>query len=100
MRAARSPRGSIARRSTAPPTLATFDPTLLINGAYQILTTAVASGGGGTTTCTSNVFVAGDMKLGDYTTTYLDMETSIAGFPVQVLRTYDTKDTRVGDFGV
>jgi Bacterial Ig domain/Cadherin-like domain len=83
-----------------PATLATFDPTLVVNGAYQILTTAVASGGGGTTTCTSNVFVMGDMKLGDYTTTYLDMETSIAGFPVQVLRTYDTKDTRQGDFGV
>jgi YD repeat-containing protein len=28
------------------------------------------------------------------------METSIAGFPVQVLRTYDTKDTRQGDFGI
>ena len=48
----------------------------------------------------SSVFVSGDMKLGDYQTTYLDMETSIAGFPVQVLRTYDTNDTRLGDFGV
>ena len=90
----------LASGTGAPPaTLATFDPTLVINGAYQILTTAVASGGG-STTCTSNVFVAGDMKLGDYQTTYLDMETSIAGFPVQILRTYDTKDTRQGDFGI
>jgi RHS repeat-associated protein len=86
--------------SGAPPaTLATFDPTLLTNGAYQILTTAVSSGGG-SGTCSASVFVSGDMKLGDYTTTYLDMETSIAGFPVGVLRTYDTKDSRVGDFGV
>ena len=90
----------LATGSGSPPaTLATFDPTLLINGAYQILTTAVSSGGG-TATCTAGVFVSGDMKLGDYTTTYLDMETSIAGFPVRVLRTYDTKDTRIGDFGV
>jgi RHS repeat-associated protein len=90
----------LASGSGAPPaTLATFDPTLLINGGYQILATAVSSGGG-TTTCTTNVFVAGDMKLGDYQTTYLDMQTSIAGFPVQVLRTYDTKDTRQGDFGI
>ena len=90
----------LATGSGSPPaTLATFDPTLLINGAYQILITAVSSGGG-TATCTAGVFVSGDMKLGDYTTTYLDMETSIAGFPVQVLRTYDTTDTRIGDFGV
>jgi RHS repeat-associated protein len=90
----------LATGSGSPPaTLATFDPTLLVNGAYQILTTAVASGGG-TATCTASVFVSGDMKLGDYTTTYLDMETSVAGFPVRVLRTYDTKDTRIGDFGV
>jgi RHS repeat-associated protein len=90
----------LATGSGLPPaTLATFDPTLLVNGAYQILTTAVSSGGG-TGTCTAGVFISGDMKLGDYTTTYLDMETSIAGFPVRVLRTYDTKDTRIGDFGV
>jgi RHS repeat-associated protein len=89
----------LATGSGAPATLAAFDPTLLTNGVYQIITTAVSSGGG-TGTCTASVFVSGDMKLGDYTTTYLDMETSIAGFPVRVLRTYDTKDTRVGDFGV
>ncbi len=86
--------------SGAPPAvLATFDPSTLINGAYQILTTAVSSGGG-SATCTASVFVTGAMKLGDYTTTYLDMSTSIAGFPVQVLRTYDTKDARLGDFGI
>lgn len=90
----------LASGSGQPPaTLATFDPTLLINGAYEILTRAVSSGGGART-CTTDVFVAGEMKLGDYQTTYLDMETSIAGFPVQVLRTYDTTDKRVGDFGV
>jgi len=94
-----TPRVLATGSGTPPATLATFDPTLLVNGAYQILTTAVASGGG-TGTCTTGVFVSGDMKLGDYTTTYLDMETSIAGFPVRVLRTYDTKDSRIGDFGV
>ena len=82
-----------------PATLATFDPTTLINGLYQILVTAEASGGG-VKTCAIDVFVSGEMKLGDYQTTYLDMETSIAGFPVQVLRTYDTTDKRIGDFGV
>jgi RHS repeat-associated protein len=82
-----------------PPTLATFDPTLLVNGAYQILV-AVKASGGCTTTAVSNVFVTGDMKLGDYQTTYLDMETTISGVPVQVFRTYDTTDRRLGDFGI
>ncbi len=90
----------LATGSGLPPSpLATFDPTTLINGAYQILVTAKSSGGGAKT-CIVDVVVAGEMKLGDYQTTYLDMETTIAGFPVQVLRTYDTTDTRVGDFGV
>jgi RHS repeat-associated protein len=82
-----------------PAPLGTFDPTVLVNGSYQILIAAESSGGGKTTAVT-NVFVSGEMKLGDYRTTYLDMETSIAGFPVQVLRTYDTTDKRLGDFGV
>jgi RHS repeat-associated protein len=90
----------LASGSGPPPqTLATFDPTLLVNGAYQILTTAMSSGGG-TRTFTTDVCVAGNNKLGDYQTTYLDMQTSIAGFPVQVLRTYDTTDSRRGDFGI
>jgi RHS repeat-associated protein len=90
----------LASGSGPPPqTLGTFDPTLLINGAYQILTTAMSSGGG-TRTFTTDVCVAGNNKLGNYQTTYLDMQTSIAGFPVQVLRTYDTTDTRLGDFGI
>ncbi len=82
-----------------PATLATFDPTMLVNGSYEILTRAVSSGGG-TRTCATDVFVTGEMKLGDYQTTYLDMEASVVGFPVQLLRTYDTTDKRVGDFGV
>ncbi|MFL5931617.1 MAG: Ig-like domain-containing protein [Gaiellaceae bacterium] len=84
---------------TPPSTLATFDPTTLVNGPYQLLVSVEASGGC-TTTATSNVFVAGDMKLGDYQTKYLDMDTEISGIPVQVFRTYDTTDSRLGDFGV
>ena len=90
----------LASGSGLPPqTLASFDPTVLINGGYQILTTATSSGGG-TRTFTTDVCVAGSNKLGNYQTTYLDMQTSIAGFPVQVLRTYDTTDSRQGDFGI
>ena len=79
--------------------MATFDPTTLVNGNYQILI-AVESSGGGTRTSVSSVCVRGDMKLGDYQTTFLDMETTISGVPVQVFRTYDTTDKRLGDFGL
>ena len=84
---------------TPPAPLATFDPTMLVNGSYQILI-AVESTGGCTTSAVSNVFVTGDMKLGDYQTTYLDMDTTISGIPVRVFRTYDTTDRRLGDFGI
>ena len=86
---------------TGPPPspLTTFDPTTLINGLYQILI-AVESSGGGKTTAVTTVVVCGDMKLGDYKTTYLDLDTLIHRFPVQVLRTYDSTDKRLGDFGI
>jgi RHS repeat-associated protein len=90
----------LASGTGAPPrTLAMFDPTLLTNGTYQIRVRAQASGGG-SDTATSSVLVAGDLKLGDYATTYLDMEATLGGIPVQVLRTYDTTDKRRGDFGI
>ena len=90
----------IASGTGAPPAkLATLDPTTLVNGGYEVLVRVEASGGGATT-AVADVVVAGEMKLGDYTTTYLDLDTTIVGFPVQVLRTYDTTDPRLGDFGV
>ena len=71
----------------------------MANGCYQIQI-GVTSSGGGVTTAVSSVVVAGEMKLGDYATTYKDLSTTIAGFPIDVTRTYDTTDSRRGDFGV
>ncbi len=90
----------LASGAGSPPSpLATFDPTTMANGCYQIQI-GVTSSGGGVTTAVSSVVVAGEMKLGDYATTYKDLSTTIAGFPIDVTRTYDTTDSRQGDFGV
>ena len=78
---------------------AAFDPTKLPNGTYLVTIRSTASGGGIQTSQTSLV-VDGNLKLGRYQTTYQDLSVGVAGLPMQVLRTYDSFDKSVGDFGV
>lgn len=78
---------------------APFDPTLLPNGSYWITVRTTASGGG-TSVATFSLIVDGNLKLGRYQTTYQDLSVPIGGIPLQVLRTYDSFDKAVGDFGV
>lgn len=84
---------------TPPDPIATFDPTLLANDTYAIHFYATASGGG-TQEETTTVAVYGNLKLGRYVTTYQDMNVPVQGYQMQVLRTYDSTDKSVGDFGV
>lgn len=86
---------------TGPPpaTLATFDPTLLAGGAYNLTVSAVASGGG-TAQASTAVTVAGNLKLGRFVSTYSDLTVPVDGFEMSVQRTYDSTDKTVGDFGV
>ncbi len=91
---------AIASGSGDPPaTLATFDPTLLPNGACVVTVSATASGGG-TQSTTLDLVVDGALKLGRYELTYQDLSVPIGGIPIQVLRTYDSFDKSAGDFGV
>jgi RHS repeat-associated protein len=91
---------TLASGTGAPPSpLATFDPTLLANDTYAITITSTASGGG-IQTLTITVAVSGNLKLGRYVTTYEDLNVSVNGFQMQVRRTYDSTDKRVGDFGI
>jgi RHS repeat-associated protein len=90
----------IASGSGVPPSpLTTFDPTLLANDTYAITVAATASAGG-VQTATTTVAVSGNLKLGRYTTTYQDLSVPVNGFQMQVRRTYDSTDKRVGDFGI
>ncbi len=80
-------------------TLATLDPTLLLNGAYQLRLTATDTVGQ-LSTATSTVTVARSMKVGVFTLSFNDLTAPLAGLPIQLTRTYDSRDKRVGDFGI
>ncbi len=80
-------------------TLGSFDPTLLLNGAYT-LRLAVFDAGGNETDATIGVVVNGQQKPGLFTLHYTDLNVAAAGIPLTVTRTYDSRDKTVGDFGV
>jgi len=76
-----------------------FDPTLVRNGTYAIVIRAVTSGGGILVNETG-VGVEGSYKPGRYATTYLDVAVNSSDIPIDLLRTYDSADKTLGDFGV
>src|SRR6185369_4507973 len=78
--------------------LGTFDPTLLINGIYTVRLSAT-NAGGQTSVNTVSAVVGGDLKVGNFTVSFTDLDVPMAGIPIQVVRTYDSRDTRTGDFG-
>ncbi|WP_293220891.1 MULTISPECIES: hypothetical protein, partial [unclassified Microcoleus] len=67
-------------------TIATFDPTVLANGAYVLKFTAFDANGNGSTT-ERNVNVAGDLKLGNFRLSFTDLSVPVAGIPISVTRT-------------
>ncbi len=78
--------------------LGTFDPTLLVNGIYTVRLRAV-NAGGQVSESTVSAVVEGDLKVGKFTLSFKDLDVPLAGLPIQVMRTYDSRDPRTGDFG-
>jgi RHS repeat-associated protein len=76
-----------------------FDPTLLLNGLYDIRLT-VMNAAGDVSIATVVVDVEGRQKVGNFTLSFVDMTVPIAGIPIQVTRTYDSRDKGQGDFGI
>jgi RHS repeat-associated protein len=76
-----------------------LDPTLLQNGIYRVR--LVAEDVSGNTAEVERVYqIQGDAKVGIFTLSFTDLEVPVAGLPIQVIRTYDSRDKRTGDFGV
>ena len=76
----------------------TVDPTLLVNGFYVVKLTANAEDGYVEDSIV--VLVTGQAKVGNYSISFLDMSLPVAGLPVEVYRTYDSRQrTQMGDFG-
>jgi len=79
--------------------LGTLDPTLLLNGTYQVVIWIVQQDGsmeGGP----ANISVTGNQKVGNFTLSFTDLNVPVAGIPMQVVRTYDSRNQNQGDFGV
>ena len=79
--------------------LGTLDPTLLKNGLYDIRLAAVDTNGRSYWMDTT-YRITGDMKVGNFTVTFTDMSLPVAGLPVTVSRTYDSRDKALRDFGI
>lgn len=79
--------------------LGQFDPTLLLNGQYDILLQAEDQSGNFVTDIRT-VRVTGDMKVGHFSITFEDLSVPVSGIPITVTRTYDTRQRNEDlDFG-
>jgi RHS repeat-associated protein len=86
--------GSVSEQAVA-----TIDPTLLVNGQYALVLNA-SDASGQTAQDIVNVSVEGDMKLGHFSIAFEDINLPVAGLPVSVTRTYDTRRRHQAlDFG-
>ncbi len=80
-------------------TLATFDPTLLLNGLYELELTATDVQGQQVSDSVA-VAVEGQMKIGYFTLSFIDLAVPVSGLDVEIVRTYDSRDQQPRDFGV
>ncbi len=84
---------------TTPALLGNFDTTAIANGLYRLTLTAVDAGGN-TATDNKLVTVEGNLKLGAFSISFLDMQIPAPGFPITITRSYSTLDAgEQGDFG-
>lgn len=69
--------------------LGKFDPTLLENGYYNVRLTAYSS----LYNVSDEVVVSveGQMKIGNYSIAFQDMDIPVAGYPLTVIRSYDSR---------
>ncbi len=78
--------------------LATFDPTTLRNGFYDIRITAEDTNGN--VSVETIIYEAdGEAKIGHFSLQDTDLNISVAGIPMTVIRKYDSRDKSTGDFG-
>lgn len=77
----------------------TLDPTLLLNGLTVVRLTAIDTSGQAAAT-TITVVVTRNQKVGNFTVSFNDLTVPMAGLPIQIVRTYDSRNQQMGDFGV
>lgn len=70
--------------------VATFDPSMLTNGQYDVAIIAIDVNDLSASDMMS-LQVEGDLKVGNFSITLQDLEVPLAGIPIQVTRTYDSR---------
>jgi RHS repeat-associated protein len=78
--------------------LGVLDPTLLLNGTYELRLVITLLNGASYASLT-DVVVDGNMKVGQFSATFKDLELPLSGVPITVTRTYDSRNHCPGDFG-
>jgi len=79
--------------------IANLDTTMMRNGAYTLVLTAIDSGANKTIDAAS-VQIEGGLKLGNFSLGFNDLTVPVAGVPIKLTRRYDSLDADVsGDFG-
>ncbi|HPD00879.1 MAG TPA: DUF6531 domain-containing protein, partial [Acetivibrio sp.] len=79
--------------------LGRLDPTVMRNGQYDIRITAYDSGGY-TYSITATYMLEGEKKVGNFSIFFEDLAVPMAGLPISVTRTYDSRNKQKGDFGI
>lgn len=79
--------------------LGIFDPSLLLNGLYEIRLQAEDLNGN-RSEAEISVAVTGNLKVGNFTVSFTDLSIPVSGIPITITRTYDSRDKTMGDFGV
>lgn len=79
--------------------LGVLDPTLLENGQYEVRLVATDLTGR-STSLNWSVTVKGELKVGNFSLAFVDLAVPLAGLPIEVKRTYDSRDKGRGDFGI
>jgi RHS repeat-associated protein len=79
--------------------LGKLDPSTLANDSYELLLTATDTGGLSSEIKTT-FSVAGELKLGNFRVSFVDLSIPVSGIPITVARTYDSLNAnQTGDFG-
>ncbi|MBP7936251.1 MAG: PKD domain-containing protein [Phycisphaerae bacterium] len=80
-------------------TLGTLDTTLMMNGMYEVRLRAEDTNGN-VNEVTTGYSVAGNLKLGNFSISFVDLAIPVSGIPIRLTRTYDSRNKAKGDFGV
>ena len=79
--------------------LGSFDPTLLLNGLYELELTATDFQGQQVSDSIA-VTVEGRMKIGHFSLSFVDLAIPVSGLDIEIVRTYQSRDKQPRDFGV